>query len=45
MLRGVIQNIAVVGGLIILSRQLSVVWQCIIGAVLLILGLVTMGAI
>jgi hypothetical protein len=43
MLRAVIQNIAVVGGIIILSRQLSVVWQCIIGALLLVLGLVTMG--
>jgi hypothetical protein len=45
MLRAVIQNIAVAGGLTILSRQLSVVWQCIIGAVLLVLGLVTVGAI
>lgn len=45
MLRALIQNVAVVGGIIILSRQLTVVWQCIIGALLLILGLVTIGAI
>jgi hypothetical protein len=47
MLRAVIQNVAVVGGIIILTLAPPLpVWaKCIIGTVLLVLGLVTMGAI
>jgi hypothetical protein len=45
-LRAVIQNVAVVGGIVILTRYMKQpLWPILIGATLLILGLVTLGVV
>lgn len=43
MLRTLFSNLAIIGGIIILSRHLSLVWQIVIGVLLLVVGLIETG--
>ena len=43
MLRTLVNNLAIVGGVIILSRHVSVFWQVVIGVVMVVVGLVEGG--
>lgn len=40
MLRALLSNVPIVGGIIILSRHVSQFWQIVIGVVLVVVGLV-----
>lgn len=45
MLRAIINSVAIVGGVIILSRHIKPVWQIVIATALIVLGLVTSGIV
>lgn len=43
MLRAFVNNLPIVGGVIILSRHVSLFWQVVIGVVMVIVGLIEIG--
>jgi hypothetical protein len=44
MLTAIVSNLALVGGIIILSRHIKPFWQTVIGVVLIVIGLIQIGS-